>query len=55
MNKKEMYENQRNFCSEFMKCFLDSYCDSTTKLNKEFSKFVIENIEKTIEKNKRKK
>lgn len=40
MTKKEKYESQKNFCSEFMKCFVELYCDSMEKVNKELSEFI---------------
>lgn len=52
MNKKEKYESQRNFCSEFMRCFVDLYCDSMEKLNKELSKVIEKDLK---EKEKRSK
>lgn len=39
-----MYENQKNFCSEFMRCFINAYVDGLDEMNKMFKK----NIEKVI-------
>ena len=40
MTDKEKYENQKNFCSEFMKCFLDLYVDGVAKMNRQLAKHI---------------
>lgn len=49
MNNKEKYENQRNFCSEFMKCFVNLYVDGIAKMNRQLAKH-IEIINKDLKK-----